>query len=144
MVEVPVVAIITKIDSLKRQIQSDLFQKLTEQGKSIIDAKRQAASESSSHEEAKLKEDYIDRLNAAPYPPARIVCLRGRLFLYIFSDDAVWSVMMIHSDMHKPGSNSDELVNKTAETLNRTALTLLYVSVLRNNIEDCIDHAIKR
>jgi hypothetical protein len=144
MVEVPVVAIITKTDSLKRQIQSDLFEKLTEQGKSIIDAKRQAASESSSREEAKLKEDYIDRLNATPHPPARIVCLRGRLFLiYIFLDDAV-SVMTIHSDMHKPNSNSDELVEKTAETLNRTALTLLYVSVLRNNLEDCIDHAIKR
>jgi hypothetical protein len=51
---------------------------------------------------------------------------------------------MIYADMHKTETNCDELIKTTAAALNRAAVKLLSISVLRNRTELCIEREIKR
>ena len=51
--------------------------------------------------------------------------------------------VMMYSDMRNEDSNCDDLMKKTANVLDDDRLKLLFVSVQQNNIDICIQHALR-
>ena len=77
---VPVIVILTKIDSMEEKIRNELFLELLGSGQPASEARIEATSQAASRAAAKLQEDYIRRLEEVPHRPSHIVHLRGRLF----------------------------------------------------------------
>lgn len=81
LIEVPVIAILTKIDALEDKIQGQLFWDLQDEGMSASEAMAEAESQAASRVNAKLDEYYVRRLETVDHPPKEIVRLRGKPFL---------------------------------------------------------------
>jgi hypothetical protein len=77
---VPVIAILTKIDSFEDKIRAKLFWQLEADGMSLSEAMKDAASQAASCTAARIEDDYVRRLQATPYQPKDVVQLRGRPF----------------------------------------------------------------
>ena len=50
----------------------------------------------------------------------------------------------LHVDMHTPEADCQELVEKTAASIDNDVLQLLFVSVQQTNLKTCIQYAIRR
>ncbi|TDL22678.1 hypothetical protein BD410DRAFT_788518 [Rickenella mellea] len=111
---VPVIAIFTKFDAQDHKA----YRALRNEEVPIENAGHQAALRAEQECQPVLNRIYESR-----YGPKSHVYLR---------------------DMHKPKAQCDELMEKTASTLNDEVLKLLFVSTQRNNLKLCIEHALTR
>jgi hypothetical protein len=130
--EVPVIAILTKLDT----VETEVWGELVESGKSVEDADRNAPSIA----EKRIKKDYLGRLQDIKPGPARIVQLRGTRLSRCLTD----AHSVCHVDMHKTDKGCAVLLQKTAEALNDDALDLMCKSVRLNNLEFNIKNAINQ
>ena len=83
------------------------------------------------------------------FPPRADVCFEGKWWL-ILCQSVDWMAQRssLWADLHNPesGKHQDQvkvLIEKTASSLDDTALKMLFVSVQQNNIELCVQYAIK-
>jgi len=111
---VPVVAIFTKFDALI----SKAFQALREKGMSRQDAKAQALT----HAEKDFAKEYLHLIYEKQYPP------KGHLYL---------------RDMNKLEAKCPELTAQTASVLDDSVLQQLFVTTQQNNLELCMEYAVK-
>jgi len=86
-----------------------------------------------------LKENYVDPLQEKRFKPTKHVwlksacLLRSRNILDPFSS----------SDMLDKDTTCLELINETANAIDDDALKLLFVSVQRNNLDLCVENALR-
>ena len=130
--KVPVIAIFTKMDALDRRAFNQLFN----EGLPV----KVARSEAPSRAKDKFERSYLRPLEDVKNKPAHVVQLRGMLFHINSTGDQ----LNHHPDMHKEGTNCDELIVRTAQALNGDTLRLFCLSTLRNDIESCIEQVIHR
>ncbi|KAF8135880.1 GTP-binding protein [Mycena galopus ATCC 62051] len=113
--KVPVIAIFTKFDALVTKA----FAELKRGG-----ATRQEATAKGNEKALEmLTADFVEPLKSTTFCPSHYLHL---------------------SNVQEAGSNSRELMEKTANALNNDALRLLFVSVQQNNIDLCIGNAVSR
>lgn len=136
-IQVPVIAIFTKMDALDERA----FNQLLNEGASFEEADSKAPS---------LAKDKFERSYLRPLTvenvknkPAYIVQLRGMLFR-INSTGEPAQPFTTYPDMDKEGANCDELIMRTSQALNGNTLRLFSLSILRNDIESRIKHVINR
>ncbi|KAJ7939616.1 hypothetical protein B0H13DRAFT_2226253 [Mycena leptocephala] len=112
--KVPVIAIFTKFDGLV----ATAFQQLHGGGKSL----KEARTGKTELAQTMLTRDFLDRLKNLRFPPSEYVKL---------------------DDMRCEASSCVELIDKTANALNDDNIRLLFVSVQQNNIDLCINWAVR-
>jgi hypothetical protein len=115
--DVPVFLVITKADTLRCAICSE-----ANEGVSPFDSQTTARSEACPHMEDKLK-SACSHLNNTPCRAANVICIR---------------------DMHEPETKCDRLIKQCGPHFTSDVQKLLFTSVLRNNAELLIEHAIQR
>ncbi|KAJ7212648.1 GTP-binding protein [Mycena pura] len=114
--QVPVIAIFTKFDGLVNEAYTEL-----------IDSELELSHEGAEKKQLEKAQELLDNryrepLRRARYPPSDNVQV---------------------DDMRVDDSNCNELIAKTAEALTDDTLRLLFVSVQQNNIDLCIEYALK-
>ncbi|KAG2125432.1 hypothetical protein DEU56DRAFT_743738 [Suillus clintonianus] len=116
---IPVIVIFTKFDAL----YPAEFTRLTENGKSRVDAKRLAPkhAEDSFKKGTQLK--FLYDPNSIGRPPKCHVCL---------------------PDMNKDDADCGPLIERTAGTLDDQVLQQLFVSTQRSNLEICMKYAVEQ
>ncbi|KAJ7026518.1 hypothetical protein C8F04DRAFT_108939 [Mycena alexandri] len=112
--KVPLIAIFTKFDGLLTKA----FNRLKANGSSRMEAKNLQGQ----HAQDILNTDFIAPLMSTKFCPSAYVRM---------------------DDMRKETSNCMDLIEKTANTLTDDMLKLLFVSVQQNNIDLCIQFAVK-
>jgi hypothetical protein len=133
LIQVPVVAIFTKMDALDDKARN----KLMWEGVPFMKHNEEVPKRA----KAIFEENYLQRLEDVTHKPRRVVQLRGKLLLV---DDTPTHSAIRHSDMHKEGTNCDELIVKTSEILDRKTLELFCLSILRNDVESRIKEAVSQ
>jgi len=119
---VPIIMILTKFDSLDARA----FQKLRNQGLSSAEAHARAPNLANDD----FNEIRMPNIRQLKYPPAGEVRMRN---------------MHKEKDDGRPNRQSvDELLSKTANALKDDVLQLLLASVQQNNLELCMESAVKR
>ena len=93
--------------------------------------------------EEEVEKNFRKPLYGYAFPPCADVCFEGKCWLSVDG----WLNVQPHPDLHtaETGKHQDQvkvLIEKTASSLDDTALLMLFVSVQQNNIELCIQHAI--
>ena len=97
-------------------------------------------------------EDLVDKKFRKPLygytsPPRADVCFEGKCQLILCQMWTRWLNVQPYADLHttESGKHQDQvkvLIERTASSLDDTALKMLFVSVQQNNIEICIRYAI--
>ncbi|KAI0256725.1 hypothetical protein BJV78DRAFT_1116809 [Lactifluus subvellereus] len=118
-IKVPVIAIFTKFDGLVTTAYGELRDKEKLSMKEAKNKKFERAQEM-------LKTNFVEPLQATASRPSAYVRLDGK-----------------PANMRMEGSSCNELVEKTVNVLDDDRLKLLFVSVQQNNIDICIQHAIR-
>ena len=95
--------------------------------------------------EEEVEKKFRKPLSGYAYPPRAEVCFEGKCWLINWRPDGSTfnSSAALHSQ--ETGKHQDQvkaLIEKTASSLDDTALKMLFVSVQQNNIELCIQYAI--
>jgi hypothetical protein len=127
---VPVVLIFTKFDALELKCYS----KLREEGKSHEEASIQVPELANKT----FQDEYFPRVLGAKFPPKTYLCLSGKIFILINSLN--FSQML---GLDKEENQCSELSEKTMDTLDNDFLVNLFVSTQQNNLDLCIEKAIK-
>jgi len=130
ILQVPVVLIFTKFDSLVQKC----YQKLRLQGKNHQEAK------AAMHEFANktFQDEYLSRVLDTDFPPKAYICLAGNILsLYRF-----FKFSQI-AEMNKEENQCSELSEKTMDILDNDVLVNLFVSTQKNNLDLCIKKSIK-
>jgi hypothetical protein len=133
LIQVPVIAIFTKMDALDARA----FNELMLDDVSYAKAKEQAPARGQDI----FEKNYLQRLEEVKHKPRFVVQLRGMLLLV---DDAATRSAIRYSDMHKEGTNCHALIVRTSQALNRNTLELFCLSILRNNMESRIKQVINQ
>ena len=133
LIQVPVIAIFTKMDTLDKRA----FNELILDDVPYTKAKEQAPARAKDI----FEKSYLQRLQGVKYTPHKIVQLRGTLLLV---DDVANYSAIRHSDMHKEGTRCDELIMGTSGALDGDTLRLFCLSILRNDIESRIKQVINQ
>ena len=133
LIQVPVIAIFTKMDTLDKRAFNELI--LNEVP--YTEAKEQAPARAKDI----FEKSYLHRLKGVKYTPRKIVRLRGTLLLV---DDVANCSAIRHSDMHKEGTRCEELIIGTSRALDGNTLRLFCLSLLRNNISSRIKEVINQ
>ena len=95
-----------------------------------------------------VEEKFRKPLYEYTFPPRADVCFEGKCWLILCHIvQTRWLNVKLYADLHIPetGKHQDQvkvLIEKTASSLDDTALKMLFVSVQQNNIELCIQYAI--
>ena len=96
-----------------------------------------------------VEEKFRKPLYAYKFPPRADVCFEGKCWLIPCQSlcRLDGSTFNLWADLHLPesGKHQDQvkvLIEKTASSLDDTALKMLFVSVQQNNVELCIRYAI--
>ena len=98
--------------------------------------------------EEQVERNFRKPLYGYAFPPRADVCFEGKCLLILCqSVDGTAQRSTLWADLHIPelGKHQDQvkiLIEKTASSLDDTALKMLFVSVQQNNIELCIRYAI--
>jgi len=129
--QVPVVLIFTKFDALELKCYS----KLREEGKSHEEASIQVPELANKT----LQEKYLPRVLGANFPPKTYLCLSGKIS-YAHKFKKKFSQTL---GLDKEENQCFELSEKTMNTLNNDVLVNLFVSTQKNNLNLCIEQAIK-
>ena len=124
LIQVPIVAIFTKMDGLEQRA----FNKLAMDD--IFDKEKVAAEA-----EATFKRNYLEPLQSVKHKPRYTLQLRGML---LASTAPATSSTILHPDMHNEDTDCDELIVRTSQALDGKTLELFCLSMLRNNIESRI------
>ena len=132
---VPVIAIFTKYDALVTAAFNTLREK---NNKSRKDAKQAAPDVAISD----LKTNYVGPLLQATHKPKAHVCLSGRHGL--LSQSILPHASLSHADMQKESTECSALINETANAIDDDILRLLFVSVQQNNLDLCVEFAVRR
>ena len=98
--------------------------------------------------EEEVERKFRKPLYGYAFPPRADVCFEGKCWLILYQSVDWLNVQLLWADLHTPerGNHQDQvkvLIEKTASSLDDTALKMLFVSVQQNNIELCIQYAIK-
>ena len=128
--QVPVVLIFTKFDALELKCYS----KLREEGKSHEEASIQVPELANKT----FQDEYLSRVLGANFPPKTYVCLSGEIFILI--DFFNFSQML---GLDKEENQCFELSENTTNILGNDVLVNLFVSTQKNNLDLCIEKAIK-
>ena len=93
--------------------------------------------------EEQVEKNFRKPLYGYTFGPRADVCFEGKCWLSV---DGRLKVQP-HSDLHtaETGKHQDQvkvLIEKTASSLDDTALLMLFVSVQQNNIDICVKYAI--
>ena len=128
--QVPVVLIFTKFDALELKCYS----KLREEGKSHEEASTQVLELANKT----FQDEYLSRVLGAKFPPKTYVCLSGEIFILI--DFFNFSQIL---GLDKEENQCSELSEKTTNILSNDFLANLFVSTQKNNLDLCIEKAIK-
>jgi len=133
---VPVIAVFTKWDG---QIIKSYGKLRGPPNNMSISQARQGAAR---HAEDEFNQHYLPVISApaVPYPPASFVLIGSE---WCFAPNNVLSSKSFQSDMHKPETKCEELSTKTAAALGNNELQKLFVSVQLNNIQLCVEYALK-
>jgi hypothetical protein len=133
---VPVIVVFTKWDG---QIINSYGKLRGPPDNMSISRARQGAAR---HAEDEFNQHYLPVINApaVPYPPASFVLIESE---WSFAPDNVLSSKSFGLDMHKPETKCEELSTKTAAALGKNELQKLFVSVQLNNIQLCLEYALK-
>ena len=105
------------------------------------DANRQYAKE-------QVEKKFRKPLYGYTFPPRADVCFEGKCWLIFLSKCRLYgSIFQHYADLHTPktGNHQDQvkvLIERTASSLDDTALKMLFISVQQNNIELRIHYAI--
>jgi hypothetical protein len=130
-----VIVIFTKFDALEYKAFGDL----RDENLPIKEARLLAP------ERAMVKLEEIGRqaLNRMRYPPKSHVHLRGKhiTVLYLLIRIEFNTVVL---DMQKETTSCDELIKRTSAALDNEVLRRIFVTTQRNNVELCIEHAIRQ
>ena len=133
----PVIAIFTKFDGLVSTAYSELRDKEKLSIKEAKNKKFERAQE-------KLKTNFVEPLEATASRPSDYVRLDGKpASRNIMRVHMLRFFVVMYSDMRKEDSNCGELIEKTANVLDDGKLKLLFVSVQQNNIDICIQNALR-
>jgi hypothetical protein len=91
-----------------------------------------------------FEENYLHRLEKVKHKPHHRVELRGMLlFVTLLMLPATHSAIC-PLDMHKEGTDCDELIMITAKALNSKTLKLFCLSIIQNDIESHIKFVINQ
>jgi hypothetical protein len=123
LIQVPVIAIFTKMDALDDEAYNQLMWE-----DDVPPAKIKA--EVPIRAEAIFKKNYLQRLLQVKHMPRYVVQLRGMLLFVHDSNPRP----MTHSDMNKEGINCNELIVRTSQALHGGILRLFCLSILRNDV----------
>jgi len=122
-----VIAIFTKFDDLITQVYDmDLED----------DENRKAA-------EQELEEGFRFPLFGFADPPKASVCLECMIFFIFFCETTQLAFLALHEDEGNHQNQVKELIKETAGSLDDLALKILFVSVQKNNLELCMEYAVK-
>ena len=95
--------------------------------------------------EEEVENKFRKPLSGYPYPPRADVCFEGKCGLINWSSDGSSfnpSAALHSQETGKHQYQVKALIEKTASSLDDTALKMLFVSVQQNNIKLCIQYAI--
>ncbi|KAE9387337.1 GTP-binding protein [Gymnopus androsaceus JB14] len=112
---VPVIAIFTKFDALDNKAYRTLIKENISRKDARAQAPRRAVDD--------FEKSHLDDIYSRQYPPKGHVYLR---------------------DMNKPEAKCPELTAQTAAVLDGKVLQQLFVSTQQNNLELCIEYAVKQ
>jgi len=129
--QVPVVLIFTKFDALELKCYS----KLREEGKSHKEASIQVPELANKT----FQDEYLPRVLGAKFPPKTYLCLSGKI-LYSHKFKKKFSQTL---GLDKEENQCFELSEKTMNILDNNVLVNLFVSTQKNNLDLCIEQAIK-
>ena len=76
------------------------------------------------------------------FPPRADVCLEGKCWLVLRHGSTSNPMADLHSETSNHQDQVKVLIEKTASSLDNTALKMLFVSVQQNNVDLCVQHAI--
>ena len=85
-----------------------------------------------------FQDEYLPCVLGAKFPPKTYVCLSGKIFILI--DFFNFSQML---GLDKEENQCSELSEKTMDILDNNVLVNLFVSTQKNNLDLCIEKAIK-
>ena len=97
--------------------------------------------------EEQVEKNFRRPLYELTFPPRADVCLEGKCWLILRLSVRRWLNVQPYPDLHTPETGKHQgqvkvLIEKTASSLDDTALLMLFVSVQQNNIEICLKYAI--
>jgi len=123
-----VIAVFTKYDQFKREIRM----KLEDQSRDTADLDDNAEAEKV------FKERYLANLRGPPLAP--FVCLESKDFV---NQPTTYSANCSLAEMHKPGQQCTNLIEKTANALSGSTVNLMLLAVQKDNLELNIKHAVE-
>ena len=91
------------------------------------------------------RDKWIKPLYECAFPPRADVCFEGKCWL-ISSQSVDYMVQRstLADLQSETGNHQDQVIEKTAFSLDATAFKMLFVSVQQNNIDFCVRYAIIR
>ena len=97
--------------------------------------------------ETQVEKRFRKPLYEYTFPPCADVCFEGKCWLILCQARRPYGSMSnLIADLHSETGNHQEqvkvLIEKTASSLDNTALKMLFVSVQQNNIDLCVQYAI--
>ena len=95
--------------------------------------------------EEEVETKFRKPLSGYAYPPRADVCFEGKCWLINWGADGSTfnaSTALHNQETAKHQDQVKALIEKTASSLDDTALKMLFVSVQQNNIKLCIQYAI--
>jgi hypothetical protein len=125
--QVPVIAVFTKHDQFRREVRM----KLEDQGggevsRALLDRKMKEI----------FNRHYLAKLGKAPW----FVCLASKNFT---NQLACNTLIVFPAEMDKPGERCTPLLEKTADALSGNIVSLMLLSVQKDNLELNIRQAVK-
>ena len=96
--------------------------------------------------EEQVEKKFRKPLYAYTFPPCADVCFEGKYWFNLVPKCSQLDIQL-YAALHTPGTGKHQdqvkvLIERTASSLDDTALKMLFVSVQQNNIELCIRYAI--
>ena len=93
--------------------------------------------------EEQVEKKFRKPLYEFTFPPRADVCFEGKWWLISRQDGSMFNPMAdLHSEIGNHQDQVKVLIEKTASSLDDTALKMLFVSVQQNNIDLCVRYAI--
>jgi len=131
-----VIVLWTKTDSL----DVAKFEQLRSEGYNKSDTKQQAPQKAW----VDFEKNILPCFDEFKYPPKAHVAFRSKCYTYSYLETA-WLIRWLDgADMHKPGADCNDLIEKTAAALSDEKLQQFFLSIQQNNVELCIIYALKK
>jgi hypothetical protein len=122
-----VIAVFTKYDQFRRNVQMKLEDQGSDTGPELLNAEVEKV----------FNEQYLANLTGSP----PVVCLESENFV---NEHIMYYANSCLTGMHRPGQQCTELIEKTANGLSESVVVLMLLAVQKHNLELSMREAVRR